>query len=500
MSKKLLSGLLVCTGIVLSTINISGAPSAGLTIANGPVMNVNRMGHYTVNLPDGRVVLFGGHGTSFVSLKTTDIYYPSTNACSLLTMNFFHDAPALTKMFGNKYFIAGGAADLGVAPGYASAEIFQPLDNAFVPLSAHMKYGRMTCGAATLGGDSSILIVGGWYDNNSATYGEVFIPGPDTFALTGALNTPRSWPMVVPTNDGKAVVFGGYGVFGGNINQQAELYNPSDKSFGVLSNSLFGADSGWVSGTLLSYDRTLDQQRLTDGKYLFFAGKDSAYQLFTFDPVSKAFAKVGDALVDTTLSFTAPIVDTVHHRAYVIGEQWGTGANASDRIKICCFIFNTTTWVWQIPTDRDTLADSYFLSGIGVSILPGGKILISGGNSQTGYQTNFSPITSTLIATPDTQMATGIKTAQLAVTGNNGPYAIRSVRNGLRLSSAIRENLRVKLHSVSGKTIAVLFSGIVEPAISYDFSLTGRKLGSGVYYCTLESAKNTRTFKLILTK
>jgi hypothetical protein len=97
-------------------------------------------------------------------------------------------------------------------------------------------------------------------------------------------------------------------------------------------------------------------------------------------------------------------------------------------------------------------------------------------------------------------MASGIKAARLAVTGNSGPYAIRSVRNGLRLSSAIRENLTVKLHAVSGKTIAVLFTGIVEPAISYDFSLTGRKLGSGVYYCTLESAKNTKTVKLVLTK
>jgi hypothetical protein len=498
MSKKFLSGILAFTGLVLLAADTVASPSAGLTIASGPAMTVNRMGHYTVNLPDGKVVLFGGHGTSFVSLKTAEIYDPSGSTFSPLTMNYFHDAPALSRINGGKYLLAGGAADLGVAPGYATAEIFLPGTNAFLSVSS-MKYGRMTCGAATLG-DASVLIVGGWYDNNSATYGEVFIPGPDTFALTGALNTPRSWPMVVPTNDGKAVIFGGYGVLGGNITQQTELYNPADKSFSILSNSLFGADSGWISGTLLSYDRTLDQQRLTDGTYLFFAGKDSAYQLFTFDPATKAFAKAGDALVDTTLSFTAPIVDTVHHRAYVIGEQWGTGANASDRIKVCCFIINTTTWAWQIPTARDTLADSYFLSGIGVSILPGGKILISGGNSQTGYQTNFSPITSTLIATPDTQMASGIKAARLAVTGNSGPYAIRSVRNGLRLSSAIRENLTVKLHAVSGKTIAVLFTGIVEPAISYDFSLTGRKLGSGVYYCTLESAKNTKTVKLVLTK
>jgi hypothetical protein len=95
--------------------------------------------------------------------------------------------------------------------------------------------------------------------------------------------------------------------------------------------------------------------------------------------------------------------------------------------------------------------------------------------------------------------ATGTE-ARLTVTGNSSPYTIHPVKNGLRLTSDIRENLTVTLHSISGKTLAVLFAGIVEPAISYDFSLADLNLGTGVYYCTLKSAKSTKTVRLVLTK
>ncbi len=130
----------------------------------------------------------------------------------------------------------------------------------------------------------------------------------------------------------------------------------------------------------------------------------------------------------------------------------------------------------------------------------GGIILTTERDSFIASRTNFSPLDRADAVAPDSQLGTGVKTGRLSVTGNSGPYSIRVVENGLRLTSALRTNLTIKLHTISGRTIAVLFSGIVEPAISYDFSLSDKNLGSGVFYCTLETAVSKKTLRLVLTK
>ena len=493
---------IVCAAAIMASLAMStaAAPASGFTIQSGPAMKVNRMGHYCVTLPDGRAVLFGGHGTNFVSLNTAEIFTPAADSFTVQTMNAVHDGPAFARLADGRYLIAGGAADLGVAPGNTLAEIFDPSNSSFTAVAAQMIHGRMTCGAATLS-DSTVLIVGGWYDSASASQAEVFSPKTGTFTAAGSLSVPRAWPLVVPTSDGKAVVFGGIGIFGASIKQLVELYNPVDKSFGVLDSSIFGQDTGWNSGSLESYDRSMDQQKLRGGAYLFFADSGSAYQLFTFDPSSKVFAKVGAAITDTTVSLTPPIVDTLRSRAYIIGEKWCAGGVDSAPIQLCCYVVNTSTWAAKAPTGRDTLPPSYFISSPGFSMLNDGRILMSGGNSETGYNTNFSPIDSTRILVPDTSAPTGIRFGRVSVQGEGSKlYSVRPVAGGIRFHSSIRENLTISLTSISGRTVAVLFIGIVEPSISYDFPLGDKRLGTGVYYCSMKSATKTVSVRLALTK
>lgn len=128
-------------------------------------------------------------------------------------MNYIHDYSAVCELANGTWLIAGGADDLGVAPGNNTAEIYDPSDNSFTPCST-MTYQRCSLSAARLA-NGNALIVGGWYDATSATYGELFNATTKTFSATGALNTPRSNTVVIATNDTGAVVFGGYYYYGG---------------------------------------------------------------------------------------------------------------------------------------------------------------------------------------------------------------------------------------------------------------------------------------------
>lgn len=108
----------------------------------GPNMQVNRMAHYFVSLPDGKVALVGGHWTDFVALNTTEIFDPQTNSfVNLLQMNSPRDGSAVVKLKDGRYLIAGGAYDSGGAPGYDTAEIFKPADYSFTPVK-NLKYAR----------------------------------------------------------------------------------------------------------------------------------------------------------------------------------------------------------------------------------------------------------------------------------------------------------------------------------------------------------------------
>lgn len=90
---------------------------------------------------------------------------------------------------------------------------------------------------------------------------------------------------------------------------------------------------------------------------------------------------------------------------------------------------------------------------------------------------------------------------RVSVTGAASKlYSVRAAGDGIRFHSQLRDNLVISLTSVSGKTVAVLFTGIVEPSISYDFPLTDKRLATGVYYCTMKSSKRTVSVRLALTR
>lgn len=381
--------------VIAGMYSAARAADSDWTLEYGPNMTTARMGHGSAVLPDGRVVLFGGHGTGFVSLNTAEVWSPATDSFSQVEMKHSHDFAAVSLLADGRYLLAGGAKDLGGAPGYDAAEIYNPTDNTFTATGTMVR-ARMNTTAATLA-NGNVLIVGGWYDNAGATYGELFTPATDTFSATGALTTARALPVVLPTSDGKAVVFGGLGPYGSPMIEQVELYDPASNSFSVLQNTLFIGESGWY----IAASNYRPPERMADGRYLLLAykstGSASAYALFTFDPATRTFARqsTSPALPDTdTAGLLPPLVDQTAQKAYIVGLVAGASP-----VRLRLYIVDTNDWSLSTAFTDWILPASHYLGYMSAVLLQDGRILLTGGHSQTGDETNFSPIAKTLFGT-----------------------------------------------------------------------------------------------------
>jgi hypothetical protein len=368
---KLLSlAVLVC--LVLGGPRLSDAADAGAVFTPGPPMQVARSDFNLATLPGGQVAVFGGRNYgSYPLLNSAEIWDPGSNQFTLYNMNYSHNSSGLAKLADGDYLLVSGGAN--------NAEIFHPGANTFTPTAGHPTYNRLYGQAATLS-SGKVLVVGG-NSLDAATFGEVFDPATGTFATTQALNTPRTLPLVLPCNDGTALVLGGRNTTDPITEyERVELYDPGTNSFSILQEQLFPGDPGWgimgyVWGNGVYYLNPVETQRLQDGRYLFLATKGLAlYTLFTFDPATKTIAKF-----TTTPDFpnfalcNYPVVDAARNKAYLLSTDSHSGGFRNVRL----YTVDLTSGRRNDPTGSFPLAN--FLGEFGVTHLTDGRLLLAGG-------------------------------------------------------------------------------------------------------------------------
>ena len=292
--KKLLlnSAKLFSLCFVLAVFNNTpiNAQNYGATFMAGPTTQAAKIYPVSTLLPNGKVIGFGGRGYNFISSSTAELYNPSGNSFTQKNMHTPHDHMAVVKLSDGRYFIMGGSTDLGV-PAYSDCEMYNPVTDSFY-VSSDMYYPRMMNSATQLK-NGNVLVAGAWYNTTAASFAEVFDTATLNFTLTGSLVTPRSFPIVLPTDDGNAILTGGFPVFGGNIHTTVEAYNAGTKTFSQISTQVIPTDSGWIPST--PYTRPIADCKLNNGKYVLMASRDigngAEYGLLLFDPVAKTFSK-----------------------------------------------------------------------------------------------------------------------------------------------------------------------------------------------------------------
>jgi hypothetical protein len=440
-----------------TTLSIALAFSAGSMIAAetakvelGPDMIFARMAHNVARLPNGGLVVFGGHGSGFVALGTAEVWNPGAASFTQMPMQFAHDSAFFAKMADGRYLIGGGSSDWGV-PSYATCEIFDPATLTFTVTGSMVRF-RADAGSAALKG-GKVLVAGAWWTHNDANaVGELFDPATGTFTATGSLNTPRSRPFVFPCDDGQAVVVGGFPPSGGTLAASPEVYHPDSNTFTPLADSLFANEPDWA---ISSSADAADVYRLKDNRSVILAyrGSPATYALMTFAPATKAFQKVTTtpALPDSSVaSLWVPIVDQAKNLVYMLSlDPAQPSVFSLYRVDLATGKLDSQL-VGAIPNMPSPYA-------MGMTVLGDGRILLTGGTTSD----NFSAHPHTAFITPNFTEA--------------GPKLGIARYTGVAVEGTVGKNIRIDYATAvqqTNWTTLTNFSLPSSPFLYFDISST----------------------------
>lgn len=376
MKTKLHQVLFSMTGL-LTCLNSQAQIPGGAEFIPASNMNRTRIFPLVSSLENGNVVLFGGREQNFVSSAHADIYNPVSQSFTEVEMNYPHDGAAVVKLSDGSYMLAGGSFDGGDAPGYNTAEIFNPISNTFTPVS-NMIYPRMNCSGAELS-SGKVIISGGLHDGSSATYSEIYDPSTGSFYMTEAMKTPRAMALTLPTVNGNAVVFGGVDQYGTTAYTQVEYYSAYNNNFKVRAAELIPGETGWTTNLNMLNKPVADIQ-LSNGNYVFLAyrtvGTEKEYTLVNFDPSTEKFTKVSLNLSLTGFSgfgsYQSFVVNKAENMVYLIGFNL---VNAVSNVFVTTIDLNTQSVFY--PVGAQSLGSNEYPMA-SYSLLPENKILMAG--------------------------------------------------------------------------------------------------------------------------
>ena len=464
----------------------------------GPSMNNARMSHYQVLLNDGEIWLVGGHGIDFKALNTSELFDINSGQFTLQNMNYFHDCGALIEMNDGKFLIAGGARDLGIAPGFNTAEIYDPVTKLFTP-TGEMNYPRTNCYGVSLT-SGKVLIAGGWYNFNSLEHAELYDPNSGTFTSAPTLVTPRANPMIFPTSDGGAVVFGGYEGFGANpFYQSVEYYNAVTDSFSILSNSILPDEEGYYIASIKNITNAF---KTNENSYVFGVHRQTEtikeYVFLSFDPVNKTFSSLNRETVteDDQFSLIGSVLNKSNNILFTVWQLPTTP------IKVGIGSLDLNTNQMSMPTEWIELPENYYPGYTGLTMLNSNSIMMSGGFSSPGGNTNFSPIDNTIIidlTSTDIETEKYIPNDFVLEQNYPNPFNPTTTIEYQIPEQNMNDIVTLKVYDVLGNEMTTLVNEVKQPGV-HEIQFDGSKYTSGVYYFKISSGNFIQTNKMILLK
>ena len=336
-------------------------------------MSIDRSGHQTVLMPNGKVLVVGGESltTSAHRLSSAELFdYNSGEFTPTGSMSEARTGHIATVLDDGKVLISGGFL--------SSAEVYEPSSGAFRTVGS--MNSRRHEHTATKLEDGRVLIVGGRsFDDQGRLHAfaqsELFSPTEEAFSITGSLTTSRSEHTATRLLDGRVLVLGGRNNL---VLKSAEIYDPATETF---------AEIGELNEGRFAHTATL----LPDGKVLIVGGRGGetsptyateldAVELF--DPATNNSTSLPALSGSPLVSHSATSLS--NGQILFIGIK-GCGTSAPGLPpNPCPFIYlydidsaTFETRGWGEAYGRMNLARNRHSA----SLLPGGDVLITGGHA-----------------------------------------------------------------------------------------------------------------------
>jgi hypothetical protein len=321
--------ILVAGGVPMpdarATLQTAGLFDPGTrTLVQTRPMTAAREEHTATLLPDGRVLVAGGHdyrdGTSTIE-RSAEIYDPALGTFTATgSMSAAREGHTATLLPSGLVLIAGGADTASTA--LATAELFDPRTGRFSPTGS-MSTAR-DAATATLLATGQVLVAGGsdspLLSSTLLDSAELYDPGSGTFRVVGPMTSARYAHSATRLADGRVVIIGGHPNMSGPL-ATAEIYDPKSGTFGT-SGSMTTARFGQVA-TLLADGRVLvvgGDSAVGTGSATYLASAE------LFDPKTGTFRPAG-SMSQARLSPTATLL--ANGRVLIMGGYLAIAAGGA---------------------------------------------------------------------------------------------------------------------------------------------------------------------------
>src|ERR1035441_7015469 len=315
--------------------------------------------HTATLLPNGKVLIVGGYGSSGGLLSSAELYDPAsgtwTTTGALATAREYHTATLLPN---GKVLVVGGETNNQILgnPSLASVELYDPATGRWTATGA-LKYGRYQH-TATLLQNGKVLVAGGT-GYSPTTAAELYDPASRTWTTTGAMSTARAQHTATLLPDGRVLTAGGGSTFGlPPPGPSAELYDPVTGTW---------TGTGGLGTNRFAHTATL----LPNGKVLAIGGYNGGALSSAefYDPATGTWSAAG-TLAQARQFHTATLLP--NGKVLVAGGQGSlVFSDALSKVEL----YDSASGAW---TGAGTLATARYAHT--VTLLPDGRVLVAGGH------------------------------------------------------------------------------------------------------------------------
>ncbi|NOS69619.1 MAG: hypothetical protein HOP33_06790 [Verrucomicrobia bacterium] len=337
--------------------SITQPAHAAAFLTNSP-MTIARQSHTATLLPNGKVLVAGGLGSSGVT-NSAELYDPTTGTWlptgPLNTARRVHTATLLPD---GEVLVVGGLTTGNNA--IASSELYNPATGTWTATNALSTARRLH--TANLLPNGKVLVTGGYNDNGGGNLSscEIYDPATGTWTVANALAGERYAHTASLLSNGIVLVAGGHN--GVNILSSAEVYDPVSGNW-TATNSLA---TGRIvhTATILPNDMVL----VVGG----YANGGPTHSTELYDPVAGTWAGSG-SLTGARNSHTATLLPS--GKVLVAG---GAGDNIGNSIS-SAELYVTGTGMWTATPAMNASRVNHT-----ATLLPNGTVLIAGGQDTNG--------------------------------------------------------------------------------------------------------------------